>query len=130
MFARKTVLNQTAALLAMAVFVSATSASAQRDPAYAAARAGGAVGERMDGYLGIVGAPTADLRQMVADLNIRRKQVYFEQAQEQRVTAEQYAFSAGCKAIDRTAVGEKYQAPDGSWATRTAGLPKKHPQCP
>lgn len=130
MFARKTVLNRTAALLAIAVFVSATGASAQRDPAYAAARASGDVGERMDGYLGIVGAPSAALRQLVADINIRRKQVYFEQAQEQRVTAEQYAFSAGCKAIDRTVAGEKYQTPDGSWATRTAGLPKQHPQCP
>jgi uncharacterized protein len=34
----------------------ATPALAQRDPAYAAARAAGKVGEQADGYLGIVGA--------------------------------------------------------------------------
>ncbi len=35
----------------------AGTALAQRDPAYAAARAGGEVGEQPDGYLGLVGAP-------------------------------------------------------------------------
>jgi uncharacterized protein YdbL (DUF1318 family) len=102
---------------------------AQRDPAYASARAMGDVGERMDGYLGVVGPVTPELKKLVADINIKRKQVYFEQAQAQQVTAEQYAFSAGCRAIDRTVPGEKYQAPDGSWQTRTTAPALKHPNC-
>ena len=108
----------------------ATPALAQRDPAYAAARAAGEVGEKMDGYLGIVGAPTHDLKTMVDDLNIKRKAVYAQQAQAQHATVEEYALTAGCLAIARTVPGEKYQAPDGSWATRTSAPPRRDPRCP
>jgi len=130
MSAAKIVLKTSATAFVLGALAFAGAANAQRDPAYAAARASGEVGERMDGYLGAVGTPTPEIKKLVADINIRRKQVYFEQAQEEKVTAEQYAFSAGCKAIDRTVPGEKYQAPDGSWATRTSAPPQKHPQCP
>ena len=123
-------LKNAGAVLGLLALVTGTAALAQRDPAYAAARASGAVGERMDGYLGVVAAASAQIRSLVADINIKRKQIYFEQATENRVTAEQYAFSAGCTAIVRTAPGEKYQAPDGSWETRTSGPPLLHPQCP
>lgn len=122
--------KRVATAVAVLALVSASAASAQRDPAYAAARASGEVGERMDGYLGAVGVATPDVRKIVSDINIKRKQVYFEQAQENHVTPDQYAFTAGCTAIDRTVPGEKYQAPDGSWSTRTAAMPRKHPQCP
>ena len=118
------------AALALLALVSGTSAMAQRDPAYAAARANGSVGERMDGYLGALPSASPAVRNLVADINIKRKQIYFEQATEHHVTAEQYAFSAGCTAIVRTAPGEKYQAPDGSWETRTSGAPQLHSQCP
>ena len=103
---------------------------AQRDPAYAAARAAGQVGERMDGYLGFVTPPSGDLKALIEDLNIKRKAVYAQQAQAQHATVEEYAFTAGCQAIARTAPGEKYQAPDGSWATRTAAPPQRDPRCP
>ena len=122
---------RTAAALALGGAVLAGPVSAQqRDPAYAAARAGGEVGEKMDGYLGIVGSASADLRRMVEDINIKRKAVYAQQAQAQHATVEEYAFTAGCLAIARTAPGERYQAPDGSWATRGAGLPRRDARCP
>ncbi|WP_298198281.1 YdbL family protein [Novosphingobium sp.] len=108
----------------------AAPALAQRDPAYAAARAAGQVGERMDGYLGFVVPPSGDLKALVEDLNIKRKAVYAQQAQAQHATVEEYAFTAGCQAIARTAPGEKYQAPDGSWATRTSAPPQRDPRCP
>lgn len=129
MQARNLLVKSAAALAAMAALAGATAALAQRDPAYATARANGEVGERMDGYLGIVGAPTPELKKLVGDINIKRKQVYFEQAQEQHVTPEEYSFSAGCKAISRTAPGEKYQAPDGTWKTRTGAPPELHSKC-
>ena len=106
------------------------SASAQRDPAYAQARAAGLVGEKADGYLGIVGAGTADLRRIVNDINIRRRAVYAEKAQAANATLEQYALTAGCLAIARTEPGERYQAPDGSWVTRTSAPPQRDPRCP
>ena len=120
---------KSALIAALAIATLPSAAVAQRDPAYAAARSSGEVGEKMDGYLGIIGAAGPDIRKLVSDLNIKRKQVYFEQAQVQHVTPEQYAFSAGCKAIERTTAGEKYQAPDGSWKARTAAAPTLHPSC-
>ena len=105
-------------------------AQAQRDPEYAAARANGTVGEQTDGYLGIVGAATPELQRLVNDINIRRRAVYAQKAQENNATLEQYAATAGCQAIARTEPGEKYQAPDGSWKTRTAAPPERLPICP
>ena len=105
-------------------------AQQQRDPAYAAARAAGTVGERVNGYLGVVGAPSPELQRMVDDLNNQRREVYAQRAQAEGATMEQYALTAGCLAIARTAPGEKYQAPDGSWQTRTAAAPIRDPRCP
>ncbi|MBO9505332.1 MAG: YdbL family protein [Pseudomonadota bacterium] len=108
----------------------ATPAFAQRDPAYAAARSAGQVGERMDGYLGIVVAETPALRRIVNDINIKRRAVYSERAKATNATIEEYAFTAGCQAILATVSGEKYQAPDGSWQTRGANAPLRDPRCP
>ena len=119
-----------AAALATALGGIASPAFAQRDPAYASARAAGQVGERMDGYLGIVVAETPALRRIVNDINIKRRAVYARKAQENNATVEQYAFTAGCQAIARTVPGEKYQGLDGSWKTRTDEAPQRDPRCP
>ncbi|WP_114522234.1 YdbL family protein [Altererythrobacter sp. ZODW24] len=108
----------------------ATTAQAQRDPAYAAARSSGQIGEKMDGYLGVVGASNAQLQAMVRDINIKRRAVYAEKAQAANATLEEYSLTAGCLAIARTAPGEKYQAPDGSWQTRTSAPPLRDSRCP
>ena len=99
-----------------------------RDPAYAAARAAGQVGEQPDGYLGIVGASTPALQAMVNDINIQRKAAYTRGAAAGG-TVEQFAFVSGCNLILKTAPGEKYRAPDGSWKTRTASAPERDPRC-
>lgn len=119
-----------AALAAIAAVGLSAPAQAQRDPAYEAARQAGQVGERMDGYLGVVGGGDAALRKIVDDLNIKRRAVYAEKAQAASATLEEYAFTAGCLAIARTAAGEKYQAPDGSWQTRTSAAPQRDSRCP
>ncbi|WBY06763.1 YdbL family protein [Sphingomonas sp. 7/4-4] len=113
---------------ALAAAVLATPALAQRDPAYAAARAAGQVGEQPDGYLGIVGTATPELRALVNNLNIQRKKQYTDQAAAGS-TVQQMAFVTGCNLILRTAPGEKYQAPDGRWLTRGAGAPVRDPRC-
>jgi uncharacterized protein len=107
----------------------ATPAMAQRDPAYAAARASGQVGEKPDGYLQALAADSAT-RAMVDDLNIKRRAAYFEQARAEAVPVDQVAFVAGCRNVLRTVAGEKYQAPDGSWQTRGAGAPLRDSRCP
>lgn len=115
---------------ALAVAGLATPALAQRDPAYAAARAAGQVGERVDGYLGIVGGGTPALQAIVNDINIKRRALYSQKAQAANATLDEYALTAGCQAILATRPGEKYQAPDGSWQTRGPGVPQRDPRCP
>ena len=129
------VLFRTATTLALGAvvlgaLVMAGPALAQRDPAYAAARAAGEVGEKADGYLGFVVPPNPAVKALVEDLNIKRKAVYAQQAQAQHATVEEYAFTAGCLAISRTAPGEKYQSPSGGWVTRTSAAPQRDPRCP
>jgi uncharacterized protein len=106
------------------------SAQQQRDPAYAAARASGQVGEKVDGYLGFPVPPSAETRRMADDINIKRRAIYAEKAAEQRATIDQYAFTTGCLLIAKTAVGEKYQASDGTWQTRTVAAPLRDARCP
>lgn len=118
-------------LIAAAVTLAATStvALAQRDPAYAAARAAGQVGEQPDGYIGIVGGGSADLRALVGNINIQRKSAYTQKAQASGATVEQLAFTSGCNLIAQTSSGEKYKAPDGSWQTRGSGAPVRDSRC-
>ncbi len=121
-------LSGAAVLGALALSVSA---SAQpRDPAYAAARAAGQVGEKNDGYLGFPSAPSAEVRRMADDINIKRRAIYAQRASEQRATVDDYAFTTGCLLIAQTKPGEKYQAPDDSWQTRTAVAPLRDSRCP
>jgi len=116
---------------AAALAIGALSSPAMaRDPAYAAARSAGQVGEKMDGYLGIVGASTSALRAMVDDINIKRKAVYAQKAKAQHATIEEYAFTSGCVLISQTVAGEKYEAPGNVWKTRTSAAPDRDPRCP
>ena len=119
--------------LAAAAFVAvagiAGTAWAQRDPAYQAARAAGQVGEQPDGYLGVVGGGTAELRALVANINIQRKAAYTQKAQASGATVEQMAFTSGCNLIAQTVSGEKYKTPEGVWKTRTAAAPERAPAC-
>jgi uncharacterized protein YdbL (DUF1318 family) len=128
MMMRSSMLAGIAAVAALGLVAGA--AHAQRDPAYAAAREAGRVGEQPDGYLGIVGGPDAALQRLVDDINIKRRAVYAEKAKENNATLEAYALTAGCQAIARTVPGEKYRAPDGSWQTRTSAPPIRDPRCP
>jgi uncharacterized protein YdbL (DUF1318 family) len=118
------------AAAALAGLTLAAPAQAQRDPAYAAARANGTIGEKTDGYLAIVSNGSAALRAVVDDINIKRRAVYTEKARATNSTVEQYAFTAGCINIARTSPGEKYELPGGGWATRTSGAPTRDPRCP
>jgi hypothetical protein len=128
MMMRNLMLAATAAVVV--VGLGAGAALAQRDPAYAAAREAGRVGEQPDGYIGIVGAADPALQRVVDDINIKRRAVYAEKAQANNATLEAYALTSGCQAIARTLPGEKYRAPDGSWQTRTAAPPIRDPRCP
>ncbi|WP_374412137.1 YdbL family protein [Novosphingobium colocasiae] len=123
--------NGLAALIGTVAVLGAagTALAEDRDPAYAAARAAGQVGEQRDGYLGVVSGAPATVSAMVKDLNNRRRAIYTEKAAG-KSTIEEYAFTTACRLILQTAPGEKYQGLDGSWKTRGAGAPERDPKCP
>jgi uncharacterized protein YdbL (DUF1318 family) len=112
------------------VSVAGPATAQQRDPAYAAAGAAGQVGEKVSGYLGYPTPPSAEVRRIAEDINIKRRALYAEKAMAQAATIDDYAFTSGCRLILQTAAGEKYEAPDGTWQTRGAGLPVRDPKCP
>ena len=112
----------------VALALAGSSALAQASE-YAAAKAAGQIGEKIDGYVALVTGP-GSLRAVVDDINIKRKAVYAERAQANHATVEEFAFSAGCNLIAKTRPGEKYQVPDGSWQARGAGTPQRDSRCP
>lgn len=115
----------------MGLAVPATQASAQAaSPVLAAARASGEVGEKTDGYLGFPSTPSAEVRRAVDELNIKRRAYYAERAAAQHSTVEEYGITMGCQLIAKVKPGEKYQAPDGSWRTRSAEPPLRSNLCP
>ncbi len=116
-----------AALAGGVVLVMAGPVAAQD---YNAAKAAGQIGEKPDGYVGIVGSGSPELRRMVDDTNIKRKAVYAEKAKAERATVEEYAFTSGCLLIAKTQPGMKYQAPGGAWKTRDGSAPERDSRCP
>ena len=124
----KLILSIAAAAMMASAFAGA--AYAQRDPAYAAARHAGQVGEKPDGYLGVVGSQSAAIQKLADSINIQRRSAYTKAAAAQGATVEDFAFTSGCNLVAKTAPGEKYQAPDGSWKTRGAGAPLRDSRCP
>lgn len=117
------------AIAAATLLVPGGAAWAQRDPAYAAARSAGQVGEQPDGYLGIVGAATPELHALVNSINIQRKAKYTQSAQASGATVEQMAFTSGCNLVGQTEPGEKYRTPAGVWKTRSAAAPERDQRC-
>ncbi len=120
-----------AALLLGATATSAMAYQAGRDPAYQSAREAGLVGEKPDGYLGFVSAPSPAIKALVEDINIKRRAAYSKEALANGATIEEMALRTGCRLIaERTVAGEKYQTPSGQWKTRDSSAPELDPRCP
>jgi uncharacterized protein len=81
-----------------------------------AAKAKGQVGERIDGYLGVVdaGAP-GEVRALVDQINAERRAKYEQIAQKQGAPVAAVAQIAGKKLIERTPPGEYVLDASGQW---------------
>ncbi len=103
--------------LALAAFAFAPNASAG-DPVIDAAIAAGDVGERIDGYLGVVGTADAAVVRKVQDINNRRRAVYEQTARTNNTTVQIVAQIAGEKQIERLAPGQFFMDASGSWQSK------------
>lgn len=96
-------------------------AQAQTSP-LAQAIAAGTVGEQSDGYLGIAGAASAEVRSEVDALNIKRRALYTDLAAKRGVTVSDAAAATGCQTLAaRVKPGQVYRITGGPWQTKGAG---------
>jgi uncharacterized protein YdbL (DUF1318 family) len=109
-------------LLALISLSVPASAPAQDPATIAAARRAGLIGERFDGYVGLVNPnASAELRRQVAALNIRRRSLYSNLAARKGVSPEEVGITAACSLLRRIGVGEYYLLGQGGWRRVTAG---------
>lgn len=106
-------------LLAIAVGLSAQPASAQT-PAIAQAIQAGQVGERYDGYMGVLGNVSGEVRRQVSAVNIRRRNLYLQLSSRRNVTAELAGMATACQLLSQLAPGEPYMLSDGVWRRHLA----------
>ncbi|MEM9739102.1 MAG: YdbL family protein [Pseudomonadota bacterium] len=85
-----------------------------------AAKSAGVVGERIDGYLGIVddGAIDVSLRRRLNEINARRRAAYDEIAADAGATVAEVARVTGEKQIERVIAGQFYMDEGGRWVRK------------
>ena len=89
--------------------------------------AAGQVGERYDGYMGLVGAASPQLVRQIQAINIRRRNLYIELASRRNVSPQIVGIATGCELLARIPVGEAYMLSDGSWHRRAPAQPAPVP---
>jgi uncharacterized protein YdbL (DUF1318 family) len=80
------------------------------------AKAAGQVGERIDGYVGVVDANApGNIRKLVDQVNAERKAKYAEIAKDRGTSVQAVAQIAGEKLIGRTPKGGYVMGTNGKW---------------
>lgn len=83
------------------------------------AKATGLIGEKQDGYIGLVQANVpADVVALVADVNAQRRQRYEQIAQENGIAVQQVAKLAFTKAFENTLSGNYVESAPGQWTRK------------
>ena len=80
------------------------------------AKAQGLIGERANGYIGIVvSGPSADLSRLVSDINQKRKAAYQKSAASAGVERNVFELRMGQRLQERTPQGQYIQLKNGNW---------------
>ena len=110
-------MNRLILLIATLASVTMPAIASAQDPAViVAARRSGQIGERYDGYLGVVNSNiSAELRRQVGAVNIRRRALYSDLAARKGVSPEEVGITAACSLLRRIGVGEYYLTGQGGW---------------
>ncbi|MDQ3078202.1 MAG: YdbL family protein [Pseudomonadota bacterium] len=110
------------ALIGMAITAAAPlSAAAQEPTIIVQARSAGEVGERFDGYLGVVAAAPGPVQSRVRAVNIKRRALYTNLAMRRGVSAQEVGITAACTLLGRVGVGQAYLLGDNQWRRRGPG---------
>ena len=117
-----------AAGVAVAALAGGTAYAFVFQDAAAQLRASGAVGEQADGYLGLVGSASADVRAQMDSVNIQRRAAYTRLASQRNATIEEVAAATGCSLLaSRVGPGQYYRLTDGVWRRRNGSEPVPRP---
>lgn len=109
-------------LLFLAIGTTSPPAVAQDPAAIVTARHSGQIGERFDGYLGLVTSNVSpELRRQVGAVNIRRRALYSKLAARKGVTPEEVGITAACSLLRRIGAGEYYLLGQGGWRRLAPG---------
>jgi uncharacterized protein YdbL (DUF1318 family) len=119
---RKAFLISAAAVALAAAGTMLVPAARAQSGAVAQALAAGIVGEQADGYLGIAGAVSAEVKAEVDAINIKRRAAYTDLAGKRGVTVSDVAAATGCQTLSsRVKQGQVYRIGAGAWQTKGAG---------
>lgn len=89
------------------------------DPAIERAIANGVVGERADGFLGLVkGSADAEVQRKVNEVNVKRRSLYERLSRETGTTVQQVGIITGEKQIAKAAAGTYYMNSGGKWVKK------------
>ncbi len=116
-------------VLAAASLAMPASAPAQDPATIVAAKRAGQIGERYDGYIGYVIAPSPGLRRQVDAVNIRRRSLYSGLAVRKGVSPQEVGITAACSLLRRIPIGEYYFAAQGGWQRHVPGRSPVPPYC-
>lgn len=123
----KLILSAGIAVAAVAGGAGAAYAMFQADSS-AQLRATGQAGEQADGYLGVVGSASGDVRAQVDGVNIKRRAFYTQLAAKRGVKIEEVAASTACEIFaTRIQPGQYYRLSDGVWRKRDGNTPVPRP---
>ena len=81
------------------------------------AKSRGLVGEKSNGYLGVVAAGNAEAQALASDINQKRRQAYQEIANREKTNLKAVETLAGEKAIEKTRPGNMVEGP-GGWVKK------------
>ena len=113
-----------AAGIGLAAVLGTTTAYAMIQDASGQLRASGQVGEQADGYLGLVGSASADVRAQVDAVNIKRRAYYTDLAAKRGAKIEEVAATTACELFrTKIAAGQFYRGTDGAWQKREGSAP-------
>ena len=99
--------------VAFAGFSNVASASELTEP-----KAKGIIGERYDGYLGIVKNAPADVKALVESVNAKRKEKYKEIAKKRQQPLNKVELIAGAAAIKKTKAGNFIMLEGEGWTKK------------